>query len=290
MKLRLLVFILFAASIALGSPPDRRGDASKHLKRGNAVLARGDVEGALREFRAAVKIDPNFRPAHDSLGVTLENLGDLDGAIAEYREAVRVEPDDPFAHDHLGRVLLRKGDADTAIAEHSEAIRLKPNEAVFHRNLGLAFEQKGNNEAALEEYHTASQLAPEDSLIRSDYQRLQRKLQKEGEARPGQATQEARAPQSVSKDVSPPAPIFKPDPAYTKQAGKKKVTGVVVLLIVVDTRGNVTDVQQVSKPLGGGLDEKAIETVRTWKFNPALRNGVPVRVRVTVEISFRLFQ
>jgi TonB family protein len=62
----------------------------------------------------------------------------------------------------------------------------------------------------------------------------------------------------------------------------------VVLWIIVDVQGNVTDIRVV-KPLGLGLDEKAVETVRTWKFKPAMRNSVPVPVRVGVEVTFRLF-
>ena len=43
------------------------------------------------------------------------------------------------------------------------------------------------------------------------------------------------------------------------------------------------------KPLGMGLDEKAVEVVRTWRFKPGVRNGIAVAVRVLVEVSFRLF-
>ena len=57
---------------------------------------------------------------------------------------------------------------------------------------------------------------------------------------------------------------------------------------VVDSKGNVTDAQVV-KPLGMGLDQNAVATVKTWKFKPALRNGTPVPVKVMVEVSFRLF-
>jgi len=90
--------------------------------------------------------------------------------------------------------------------------------------------------------------------------------------------------------VTGPVPTYRPDPPYTPQARQHKIQGSVTLRIVVDAQGNVTDVQQVSKPLGDGLDEKAIETVKTWKFKPATRDGVPVPVRVTVEVSFRLFR
>jgi TonB family protein len=93
---------------------------------------------------------------------------------------------------------------------------------------------------------------------------------------------------SVGGGVSPPIPIYKPEPAYSEEARKAKYQGTVVLWIVVDAQGNVTDCRVV-RPLGLGLDEKATETVRTWKFKPAMRNGVPVAVRVIVEVSFRLF-
>jgi len=92
---------------------------------------------------------------------------------------------------------------------------------------------------------------------------------------------------SVGGNVSAPIPIFKPEPAYTDEARNAKLQGIIVLLIIVDTSGNVTDCRVV-KPLGMGLDEKAVETVKTWRFEPALRTGTPVSVRVSVQIAFRL--
>ncbi len=93
---------------------------------------------------------------------------------------------------------------------------------------------------------------------------------------------------SVGGNVSAPIPIYKPEPPYSEEARKAKYQGTVVLWIIVDAQGNVTDLRVV-KPLGLGLDEKAVETVRTWKFKPAMRNNVAVPVRVGVEVSFRLF-
>lgn len=93
---------------------------------------------------------------------------------------------------------------------------------------------------------------------------------------------------SVGGNVSAPIPIYKPEPAYSEEARKAKFQGTVVLWIVVDAQGNVRDLRVV-KPLGLGLDEKALEAVRTWKFKPAMRNGGPVAVHVSVEVTFRLF-
>jgi TonB family protein len=92
----------------------------------------------------------------------------------------------------------------------------------------------------------------------------------------------------VGGEVSAPIPIYKPEPSYSEEARKAKYQGTVLLWIVVDARGMVHNIR-IAKPLGMSLDEEAVKTVSTWKFKPALRQGVPVPVQVQVEVSFRLF-
>ncbi len=92
----------------------------------------------------------------------------------------------------------------------------------------------------------------------------------------------------VGGDVTAPIPIFKPDPPYTPQAKNEKVQGTSVLAVTVDASGNVVDAR-VLKSLRADLDESALKTVRTWRFQPAIRKGKPVPVRVMVETSFRFF-
>jgi TonB family protein len=104
---------------------------------------------------------------------------------------------------------------------------------------------------------------------------------------PGEGGGTGNGPYTVGGGISAPILIYNPLPAYSEEARKAKFQGIVVLWIVVDSQGNVTD-SRVVRPLGLGLDEKATETVRTWRSKPAMRNGVPVAVRVGVEVSFRL--
>ena len=92
----------------------------------------------------------------------------------------------------------------------------------------------------------------------------------------------------VGGEVTAPVPVDRPEPKYSEKARRAKYQGTVVVGIVVGASGDVTDARIV-RPLGLGLDEKALETVRTWKFKPAMRNGVPVPVRVIVEVNFRLY-
>ena len=78
-----------------------------------------------------------------------------------------------------------------------------------------------------------------------------------------------------------------PQPLYSDEARKAKHQGTLVLQIVVELDGRVSEAVVV-KGLGLGLDEKAIEMVRTWRVTPPMRNGKPVRATGEVEITFRL--
>jgi TonB family protein len=91
----------------------------------------------------------------------------------------------------------------------------------------------------------------------------------------------------VGGGVSAPVVIAKVDPEYSEEARKAKFSGAVLLSIVVDTEGRARDIH-VTKSLGMGLDEKAIEAVEKWKFKPGMRAGVAVNVRATIEVNFRL--
>ena len=88
--------------------------------------------------------------------------------------------------------------------------------------------------------------------------------------------------------ISAPRAIYDPDPEYSDEARKAKFQGNVVLALIVDATGRVRDIQ-VARSLGMGLDEKAIEAVRKWRFEPGMKDGQAVAVQVNVEVNFRLY-
>ncbi len=91
----------------------------------------------------------------------------------------------------------------------------------------------------------------------------------------------------IGGDVSQPIPIYKPEPEYSEEARKAKYSGSVLLSLIIDEHGNTREIHVV-RPLGLGLDEKAIEAVARWKFRPASKSGRPVAVQAEVEVNFRL--
>jgi TonB family protein len=92
----------------------------------------------------------------------------------------------------------------------------------------------------------------------------------------------------VGGGVSAPRALVTPDPEYSEEARKAKFQGTCILWLVVGPDGKPHDVK-VARALGMGLDEKAIEAVRNWKFEPAMKDGKPVAVQINVEVNFRLY-
>jgi TonB family protein len=89
--------------------------------------------------------------------------------------------------------------------------------------------------------------------------------------------------------VTQPSVISRTDPQYAEEARIAKMAGTVKISAVVGVDGKVRDTQVVNSA-GLGLDEKAVEAVRTWGFRPGLKDGMPVPVMVTVEINFSVLR
>jgi TonB family protein len=111
--------------------------------------------------------------------------------------------------------------------------------------------------------------------------------------KPGDASAaEAKAPESlvgrIGKGITPPKVIFQKNPEFSEPARSAKYQGIVVLSLVVDKAGQVRNVR-VLTPLGFGLDQKAVETVSKWQFEPAAKDGKPVEVELAVETNFHLY-
>ena len=92
----------------------------------------------------------------------------------------------------------------------------------------------------------------------------------------------------VGAGVTAPRAVFSPDPEYSEAARRSRYQGTSVLWVIVGPDGIVHDVR-IQRPAGLGLDEKAVEVVKGWRFQPATKNGEPVAVQVNIEVNFRLY-
>jgi periplasmic protein TonB len=96
-------------------------------------------------------------------------------------------------------------------------------------------------------------------------------------------------PYGVGNGVTAPIPLRRPPPAYTAEAMRARLQGIVVLNCVVRPDGRCSDIR-VTKSLDTtfGLDQQAIASAREWVFRPGTRMGQPVPVMVTLEIGFTI--
>jgi tetratricopeptide (TPR) repeat protein len=159
----------------------------------------GDLEGAAKELRAAIRAKPDYAEAYYTLGTVQKQQGNLQDAAKSLREAIRLQPEFAGAHTTLAGVLRQLGDADgaasetragadlvkkqtdlqaavfatnsgrrlrgtgdlgNAIAQFRAAIAATPSYAPAHYQLGLALRQQGNKEEAQQEFQKAAALDP----------------------------------------------------------------------------------------------------------------------------------
>ena len=92
----------------------------------------------------------------------------------------------------------------------------------------------------------------------------------------------------VGNGTSPPRPIYTPEPEFSEEARHARFQGVVVMTVVVNKTGNIVRIK-LARAVGKGLDENAMEELKTWRFEPATRKGQPVAVEMNIEVAFNLY-
>jgi protein TonB len=94
-------------------------------------------------------------------------------------------------------------------------------------------------------------------------------------------------PTAINPKMRPPVLIRKVRPEYTDKALKAGIEGAVLLQALIGTDGKAHNIIVV-RSLGYGLDDKAVECLRQWRFRPGTRDGFPVSSSQTIELVFRL--
>jgi TonB family protein len=141
---------------------------------------------------------------------------------------------------------------------------------------------------ALAEKTWATSLGPTSMLATGINARRATMLKQLGRTAEADQLAKAQAPTVYRPNMATPPRIqSRVEPEYSEQARKGKLQGSIQLSLVVDPTGTPTQIA-VLRPLGMGLDEKAIEAVSQWKFTPGQKNGTPVPVSTQVEITFHM--
>jgi protein TonB len=108
------------------------------------------------------------------------------------------------------------------------------------------------------------------------------------EPAPGTTRADKQPLYKVGGGVEPPKVLFAPSPQFSDEARRAKVGGSVLVYVEVGTDGLPSHVR-IIRGVGMGLDEKAVEAVKQYRFRPATRNGEPVSVAMNVEVNFQIY-
>ena len=124
----------------------------------NALMAAGDLQGALDVFTQAITLNPNDAMTYVSRGVALSSMGNNQQAVDDFNTALGLNPNDPAAYHNRGIAFAALGDYAQAIADYDAALAINPNDAMVYHNKGIAYKQAGDYQQFIEAFKYAAQL------------------------------------------------------------------------------------------------------------------------------------
>jgi len=122
-----------------------------------------DLEGAAREFRRAIELNPTYATAHQWYAINFEIAGQPDASAAEARRAIEIDPLSLIINARLGYGYYFARQYDLAIEQYKKTLELDPNFAIAHSRLGWALVQQGMEREAVEELLRSSVLSGVDA-------------------------------------------------------------------------------------------------------------------------------
>ena len=132
-----------------------------HLDRASAYVLKGEPEGAITEYEAAIAANPGYPAIYAEFGSLLVTQGEFDEAIANYRKGIELNPSFAELRRTLAELLLHLDRVDEAIAEYRAALEKSPGNAEAWYNLGRALSRASSNDEAQAAYQRALQVDPE---------------------------------------------------------------------------------------------------------------------------------
>jgi TonB family protein len=278
------------AAIVVGQAQDN--DARNLIQSAEQAIRRAQFAEAdtLYAKAAALGDQPAIAPALLYLGVRALGQGNRLAAEGFFQRVVKVDPRGPQAGPALSwlatmRTPPLKATSVLAVLLPGDAAEA---EDLFKQALAVENPQSVDAVDTMRKYAVflRSQGRPEEATEMEN---------RAGEAqRAGTTSRFTIQPSAlgagvfrVGGGVSAPKLLKKTEPEYTEGARKGKIQGVVILGVDISPDGSAGNFE-VIRSLEPGLDQKAIDAVQQWRFQPGKKDGSPVTVRATIEVNFRL--
>jgi TonB family protein len=283
----ILIFILACPVTALQKQPET---FEYFFNQGIELYRAKNYDDAVRYLKRALKKKADSAEAKFYLSMAYRGKHQPDDALRFAKEAVTLQPQYPDAHFVLAVLLYESFKAEDAIFKIEKrekfnqawqslqtAISQGSKAASLYEFKGLMECDEHKFEAALESYKEALRLStpqhPERNKLQEKVEQITRYLEVK-KLNPSVVDQR-------------PRPLSFPRPDYTEKARQEKVQGHVAVYAKVDEQGKVAECFPILT-LGFGLDEEAVQTVKSMKFKPAIKDNQAVVYWVMLEVEFRL--
>jgi len=152
------------------------GDFEAHYNLAAMLQAKNDLEGAIGEFAAAVRLRPQDATGNNALGAALVAAGHQDQAIGYLQAALKSRPDYFDAHYNLGFALAGQNDLQGAAEQFRVALQLQPQDAAVEANLGVALAQLGRYPEARAHFEHALQMDPKQPVAKENLAVLDKEI------------------------------------------------------------------------------------------------------------------
>lgn len=269
-------------------------NASAHESLGYIAFRSGNFTEAQKQYEQALKLNAqsvlaNYYFAAVTLKVGLPDAATQARVENSLRTAMRLNPSFGLAYYGMGVLTAARGkNHDEAYQWMLKALQLDPaNVEIRIASASVLMRLNRDKEAmevlelALKFAHTSEQTAAVEKVMQSVRQFQAMRQKQHG------PTVRFAGPSSKAGNQAqtPPRPVYMPEPEYTEEGRQARREGVCILSLVVGVDGKPSNIV-VTRKLGYGLDEKAVEAVRKWKFEPARSYGRPVMARMNLSMKF----
>lgn len=134
--------------------------AKNLVHRGNEKSARGDLDGAIADYKQAIQIKPNYARAYFNLGVVYCLLGEPEAEIAYFSEAIKYNPKDADSFTERGLSQIKVNDIKGAMTDFEQALKLNPKQARAYWGRGQARQRQGDTQGAVSDFTLSIQIDP----------------------------------------------------------------------------------------------------------------------------------
>ncbi|HVO98698.1 MAG TPA: TonB family protein [Bryobacteraceae bacterium] len=272
--------------------------AAAYYGRGVTYLELRQYSAAINDLTKAIGLTLSDASAYAKRAEAYGGLNRHDEEIADLTAALGIKPRNVMFYLQRANAHSLSGHCDLSIPDYSQVIAAFPTVEAY-RGRAACRKQLGDASGALDDENGAVELSAKMSAILlpsiTPIQGQPAGPPTLAMERPGGMTPEPKVVDPmeggsiyrIGGGVSQPSLIFKCEPEYSEEARKAKWQGTVALSIVVDQYGETRNLKVV-KSLGLGLDEEAVEAVRRWVFRPGRKEGAPVAVYATIQVTFNL--